>query len=287
MSGTSPYIDPVYTTIQRIGSLLGNIKMDVNHPTSQYHRSNVRTRKTSSGKHLCSFYARKRRHRQRFVISGSNISKIDEPGATPKSVPPCSHPVDTYSNYFCPINDPSCQDTTWYDAISPYWTEGMVWNCAYVLNHQVVSVTTDPIFVSNLNPALELSATIQTPGTRSEGENVGPRATIALDSGSSIPVMAPILGVHFWGSIFPSKMGPFAPFSATIQALSRTRAFLQSKNEQKLLCMGRTFTVARTDLLHNCPFQLSFSWESNRALVKASERGAKCYLHGCYFNLHT
>jgi hypothetical protein len=38
-------------------------------------------------------------------------------------------------------------------------------------------------------------------------------------------------GVHFWGSMFPSKMGPFAPFSATIQALSRTRAFLPSENE--------------------------------------------------------
>jgi hypothetical protein len=40
------------------------------------------------------------------------------------------------------------------------------------------------------------------------------------------PILAPILGYIFWGSIFPSKMGPFAPFSATIQALSRARAFL-------------------------------------------------------------
>jgi hypothetical protein len=39
-----------------------------------------------------------------------------------------------------------------------------------------------------LPPASELSATIQTPGARSEGENVGPRATIALDSGSSIHI---------------------------------------------------------------------------------------------------
>jgi hypothetical protein len=36
---------------------------------------------------------------------------------------------------------------------------------------------------------------------------------------------------HFWGyiffgGIFPSKMGRFAPFLATIQALSRARAFL-------------------------------------------------------------
>jgi hypothetical protein len=59
----------------------------------------------------------------------------------------------------------------------------MVWKGAYVLNyHQVVSVTTDPIFVSNLSPALELSATIQTPETRSEDRNISPRATIALDS---------------------------------------------------------------------------------------------------------
>jgi hypothetical protein len=49
-----------------------------------------------------------------------------------------------------------------------------------------------------------------------------------------------------------------------------------------LLCMGRTFTVARTDLLHNCPFQLSFSWELTPACVKASKRGAKLYLRGDY-----
>jgi hypothetical protein len=64
----------------------------------------------------------------------------------------------------------------------------MIWEGAYVLNHQVVSVTTDPIFVSNLPPALELSATIQAQEARSEGENVSPRATIALDSGSSIHI---------------------------------------------------------------------------------------------------
>jgi hypothetical protein len=43
---------------------------------------------------------------------------------------------------------------------------------------------------------------------------------------ANAPLMAHEKGVHFWGSIFPSKMEPFAPFLATIQALSRTRAFL-------------------------------------------------------------
>jgi hypothetical protein len=37
-----------------------------------------------------------------------------------------------------------------------------------------------------------------------------------------------------------------------------------------MLCMGHTFTVT-------CPFQLSCSWESTPACVKASGRGAKCY----------
>jgi hypothetical protein len=38
-------------------------------------------------------------------------------------------------------------------------------------------------------------------------------------------------------------MGLFAPFLATIQPLSSARAFLLGGNEQKLLCMGRTFTA--------------------------------------------
>jgi hypothetical protein len=40
------------------------------------------------------------------------------------------------------------------------------------------------------------------------------------------PISAPILGVYFFGGIFPSKMERFAPFLATIQALSKTRVFL-------------------------------------------------------------
>jgi hypothetical protein len=96
--------------------------------------------------------------------------------------------LDSNTILFHPIDDPSCQGISWYDSISPYWTGGMVWGSAYVLNHQAVSVTTDPIFVSDLLPAFELSTTIQTPEVRSEDENVGPRASIALDSGSSIHI---------------------------------------------------------------------------------------------------
>jgi hypothetical protein len=53
-------------------------------------------------------------------------------------------------------------------------------------------------------------------------------------------------------------MGPFAPFLATIQPLSKVRVFLSSENEQKLLCMGRTFTANKPLPLNNSPKQLKF-----------------------------
>jgi hypothetical protein len=47
---------------------------------------------------------------------------------------------------------------------------------------------------------------------------------------NSFPAIAPLTahekGVHLLGSKFPSKMGPFAPFLATIQPFSEARAFL-------------------------------------------------------------
>jgi hypothetical protein len=67
-------------------------------------------------------------------------------------------------------------------------------------------------------------------------------------------------------------MGRFAPFLATIQALSSTRVFLLGENERKLLCMGRTFTANKPLPLYLGPKQLSVSWESNPARVKASKK---------------
>jgi hypothetical protein len=40
------------------------------------------------------------------------------------------------------------------------------------------------------------------------------------------PILAPILGVHFFRGHISLKMGRFAPFLATIQALSKTCVFL-------------------------------------------------------------
>jgi hypothetical protein len=86
--------------------------------------------------------------------------------------------------------------------------------------------------------------------------------------------MAPLTGLKkgsFLGGISPSKMGPFVPFLATIQALSKTYAFLLSEKKRRLLCMGRPFTANKPLPLNNSPTQLSISWESNPARVKASK----------------
>jgi hypothetical protein len=51
-----------------------------------------------------------------------------------------------------------------------------------------VSVTIDRIFILDLPPGNELSATLHPPEARSEGETISLRTSIALDSGSSIHI---------------------------------------------------------------------------------------------------
>jgi hypothetical protein len=49
-----------------------------------------------------------------------------------------------------------------------------------------------------------------------------------------------------------------------------------------MLCMGRTFTGARTDYFLIALNMWFVSWESAPARVKASKRGAKLYPRGDY-----
>jgi hypothetical protein len=77
--------------------------------------------------------------------------------------------------------------------------------------------------------------------------------------------------VIFLRGISPSKIGRIAPFLDTIQALSRTRAFLYSQKKSHLLCMGRTSTANKPLPLNNSPKPICGSWESNPARVKASK----------------
>jgi hypothetical protein len=184
------YIDPIYNIINYVVNsfpILDGGRL----PSFNYYPSNIRLCKTSSGRHLASYFARKRICRKQQIISGpkkENDNNSENTNENRKNHIPHDRSY-CYNNYtFYPNDAPSHCDDNWYDALSPYWTGGMVWGGAYVLNHQVVSATTDPIFVSNLLPGHELSVTIQGQEVRSEDKNIGPRATIALDSGSSIHI---------------------------------------------------------------------------------------------------
>jgi hypothetical protein len=192
------YIDPIYNIIQYIEGCIPSIDGG-RPPPSTYSPSNVRLRKTSSGRHVAYYYASKRRNRNKQIIipsteyySRSQFNNKDSTHESRNSTSKSSTINHECDYEFYPSDDPSYQNNDWYDAISPYWTGGMVWGGAYVLahetGHQVVSVTTDPIFIFDLPQGNELSATLHPAEARSEGGNVGPRATIALDSGSSIHI---------------------------------------------------------------------------------------------------
>jgi hypothetical protein len=83
-------------------------------------------------------------------------------------------------------------------------------------------------------------------------------------------------------------MGRFAPFLATIQALSKTCVFLFNKrSEGCFVSDAPPSTGARTDYFIIALNMWFVSWELTRARVKASKRGAKCYSRGKQFSLHT
>jgi hypothetical protein len=89
-------------------------------------------------------------------------------------------------------------------------------------------------------------------------------------------ISAPIWGVHFFGGIFPSKMGRFAPFLAMIQAISKTCVFLLNKRSEGCFVWAAPPLVLAPTIFIIALNMCFVSWESNPARVKASKRGAKC-----------
>jgi hypothetical protein len=96
------------------------------------------------------------------------------------------------------------------------------------------------------------------------------------------PILALILRVHFFGGIFPSKMGRFAPFLATIQRLSKTCAFLSKKKSEDCFVWSAPSLVLAPTYFIIALNMWFVSWESTLARVKASKRGAKSYPRGKY-----
>jgi hypothetical protein len=71
------YVDPIYNGIQymekKFHSIIPNY---IPTPSFRYYPSNTRRHRTSSGRHLCSYYAHKRRAKQQqIIISGSTYYK--------------------------------------------------------------------------------------------------------------------------------------------------------------------------------------------------------------------
>jgi hypothetical protein len=96
------------------------------------------------------------------------------------------------------------------------------------------------------------------------------------------PILAPILGVHFFGGVPPSKMGQFAPFLATIQAISKTCVFLFNKRSEGCFVSDAPPLVLAPTIFIIALNMWFVSWESTPAHVKASKRGAKLYPRGDY-----
>jgi riboflavin transporter FmnP len=86
------------------------------------------------------------------------------------------------------------------------------------------------------------------------------------------PILAPILGVYLFGGISPSNIGYVAPFLATIQRLSKTRAFLlEKRSEDCFVWAAPSLSLARTYLIIALNMWY-VSWESNPAHVISREK---------------
>jgi hypothetical protein len=145
------YVDPIFTGIKYIKSMFTNkINIHIGPPVLHCTRHNIRQHKASSGRYLGSYYARKcRLKRQQVIVPGFNYyhnSKNDKTQNKSKNDTHNIYDCCTSDHSFHPFNDASHYNMSWYNAISPHWTGGLIWNGAYVLGHQVVSVTVDPIF---------------------------------------------------------------------------------------------------------------------------------------------
>jgi hypothetical protein len=89
------YINPIYNGLKIIESMFtNNINVNTCPPSYNYIPSNIGQRKTSTGRHLCSYFACKRHlRRQEVIISGSPTAKTDNRSTTESNTNPSFHPV--------------------------------------------------------------------------------------------------------------------------------------------------------------------------------------------------
>jgi hypothetical protein len=184
------YMSPIYYTLKLIENIIPSIHY-IPRRTHQQPTANVPARKSSTGKHLCNYFARKRRESKQSIIhpddSYYDSRHVPRPGPSsisssiPSSIPgpdpgpgPSSVPSSAPTSYFN-IFRALCRAT---DHIG-----------SYVLANQVDGA--DTVSISIIPPHAKPYVMPKHKEVRSVGSNVSPSTSIALDSASSIQ-LAPV-----------------------------------------------------------------------------------------------
>ena len=203
------YIAPVYNKLVYVQSLLSSVSFSSTpmHPKSIYRRQNSSNNKSSSGRHRCTFFARKRINRKRSIISGSNLSMNDSINqakyyqrvrADPRSK---SNTASRTIPFYFPVRQRKpgvfksrrgigCPTVSFDPSNVPYIDSSIVTSKLnpYVLANQVLSHD-DTVSFSNVPPHAKPNNGHKHMKVRSVGRNIGPRngvASITIDSASSI-----------------------------------------------------------------------------------------------------
>jgi hypothetical protein len=190
------YISPVYITLKLIGSILPPIQ---SYPRPMYPKSKSKsksnTNKSSSGRHLCKYFARKRQQSKKTIISpGLDYycsSHIRTATQSRPSSHPTSSPASRAAQCLCPSSPPTLSLAPSTTPCSPFRSIYDTFSRigSYVLTHQVIS-TGDTISVSFLPPHAKPILQPKHRELRSVGDNVDQSSSattsIALDSASSI-----------------------------------------------------------------------------------------------------
>jgi hypothetical protein len=100
------YISPVYNTLKLIGSILLPIQSS---PRPMYPKSKSNTNKSSSGRHLCKYFARKRQQSKKTIITpGSDYYCSSHIRTATRYRPsPASSTASSAAPCSCPSSPPS------------------------------------------------------------------------------------------------------------------------------------------------------------------------------------
>jgi hypothetical protein len=177
------YISPIYNTLKLIEPILPSIRSSPRpiHPKSKTSGSGRNNDNSSSGWHLCKYFARKRQQSKRTIVSPRSAYYNSSHIPTTTRSPPSSPPTSSLASSTTPCYGPLSPLRSIYHTFSKIGS--------YVLTHQVIPIG-DTVSVSFLPLHAKPFLQPKHKEVRSVGDNVDRRSSagtsIALDSASSI-----------------------------------------------------------------------------------------------------